>query len=234
MKNVLLQIIIILFIILNGCKSASSDPEFLAQFSGRYLYTEDETISVYSKDGILLLDWRGAKNIKPMHVDDNTFYVKDMNSKIQFLVNPSDSKEYIVFVPKEKGEKIEFKYMKVPDDYKTPSQYFTDGNYKEALQGYLNIQKKDSLNPIIDEWKINRKGYNYLQKKEYEKALEVFRINVSLYPNSANVYDSYAEALYKSGDTVNAIANYQKVLSMDSGNRNAKRQLNRLQKKEEN
>jgi tetratricopeptide (TPR) repeat protein len=89
------------------------------------------------------------------------------------------------------------------------------------------------LSPIIEEWKLNRKGYRYLQRDELEKAREIFKINMALYPNSANVYDSYAEALYKSGDTAAAIANYEKVLSMDSGNRNAKRRLGRLQRKQE-
>lgn len=227
------SLIIILSFVLIGCKPSSSDPEFLTKFSGRYLYTADETITVHSEDGKLLLDWRGAKDIQPMRVGDDSYYVKDMNTKIQFLVNPEDGKEYLVFVPKETDAPIEYKYVKVADDYKTPSQFFEAGKYEKALEGYLNIQKKDSLNPIIEEWILNRKGYNYLQKDAIDKALEVFKINIALHPNSANVYDSYAEALYKSGDTANAITNYQKVLSMDSGNRHAKRQLERLQKKEE-
>ncbi|MDJ0646515.1 MAG: hypothetical protein QNJ57_11085 [Flavobacteriaceae bacterium] len=222
--------LILLLILLIGCKSESNDPEFLAKFSGRYLYTDDETIKVHAKDGKLLIDWRGATNLAPMKVNENTFYVKDMNAKIQFLTNPDDGKDYLVFVPKEKDQQPEFRHVKVANDFKTPWQLFVSGAYKEALEGYLNIQKNDSLSPIVEEWRLNRKGYDYLEDKDYEKALEAFKINIELYPNSINVYDSYAEALYTSGDTANAITNYQKVLSMDSGNRHAKRQLERLQK----
>ena len=231
MKCTYFSIISVFFALLFGCKSGSSDPEFLAQFSGNYLYTEDEIIKVHSsKDHELLIDWRGAENIKPLPVDGDTYYVKDMNTKIRFLVNDKDGKKYLVFVPKEKGTPIEFKYAKLPDDYKTPSQYFDTGDYKKALAGYLAIQRKDSLNPIVEEWRLNRKGYHYLRNEDIERALETFKINKALYPNSANVYDSYAEALYKSGDTVAAIENYKKVLAMDSGNRNAQRRLKRLQK----
>lgn len=233
MKRALVICILFSFLLI-GCKSTTSDPEFLTEFSGRYLYTDDETIKVHSKDNKLLLDWRGAENILPMKVNDDTYFVKEMNTKIQFLVNPEDGKHYLVFVPKDKNAPIEYTYVKVGDSFKTPSQYFRDGNYEKALEGYLNIQKKDSLNPIIEEWKINRRGYQYLQKDDLKKALAMFKMNIALYPNSANVYDSYAEALYKNGDTAQAITNYQKVLSMDSGNRNAKRQLERLQKKKEN
>ena len=220
-------------IFFHACKSASSDPEFLSTYSGKYLYTEDETIRVHAQDGHLLMDWRGAENIKPMKVDEDTYYVKEMNSKIRFLINPEDNKAYLVFVPKDKNEQLEYKHVKVADSFKTPGEYFKLGDYDKAREGYLAIQRKDSAHPLIEEWKINRRGYFYLRQNESEKALETFKLNLALHPNSANVYDSYAEALYKNGDTVSAIANYEKSLSMDSGNRNARRQLERLQNKKE-
>ena len=233
MKATSFNLSLLFLVLFLGCKSSSNDPEFLAAFSGDYLYTEDETIKVHTQGDKLLIDWRGAENIEPMKVGDATYYVKHMNSKIQFLVNPDDGKKYLVFVPKDKEEALEFKHVKVDENFKTPSGYFESGAYDKAREGYLAIQKKDSLNPIVEEWMINRKGYNYLRDEDFEKALEMFKINVALYPKSTNVYDSYAEALYKSGDTASAVVNYQKVLSMDSGNRNAKRQLKRLQKKQE-
>ena len=36
----------------------------------------------------------------------------------------------------------------------------------------------------------------------------------------------------KNSDTINAIKNYKKSLTLDSGNKRAKRQLNKLEKKE--
>ena len=228
----LLGTLSIAFLIL-ACKSGSSDPEFLAKYTGNYLYTADELIKVHAEDQKLLIDWRGAENIAPMKVGNDTYYVKHMNTKIRFMEHPDTRKEYLVFVPKHKDSALTFTYVKVADTFKTPSQYFDEGNYAKAMEGYLNIQKNDSLNPIIEEWKINRKGYRYLQKDEVENAVALFELNMALYPNSANVYDSYAEGMLRKGDTATAIANYQKVLSMDSGSRNAKRRLKRLQKGEE-
>ncbi len=232
MKRLARILLSFLILFLIACNSSGTNPEILSKYSGRYRYTADETIRIHSKDDQLLIDWRGAENIAPMKVGENTYFVKEMNTKIQLLENPADGKEYLVFVPKEKDSAIEFKYVKLADDYKTPSEYFELGNYEKALEGFLAIRAQDSLNPIIEEWKLNRKGYRYLQQEKLEKAREIFKINIALYPNSANVYDSYAESLYKSGDTAAAIVNYEKVLSMDSGNRNAKRRLERLKKKE--
>jgi pimeloyl-ACP methyl ester carboxylesterase len=56
----------------------------------------------------------------------------------------------------------------------------------------------------------------------------VFRLNVDLYPRSANTYDSYAEALLKDGDKEAAKSNYRRSLEFDPGNRNAAGVLARL------
>ena len=233
MKQLATLLLSFLLISLASCNSSGTNPEVLEKFSGRYYYTADETIRIHSANDKLLIDWRGAENIAPMKVGENTYFVKEMNTKIQLLENPDDGKAYLVFVPKDKDSAIEFKYVKLAADYKTPTEYFEAGNYEKALEGYMAIRAQDSLNPIIEEWKLNRRGYRYLQQDDFEKARELFKINIALYPNSANVYDSYAEALYKSGDTAAAISNYEKVLSMDSGNRNAKRRLSRLSRKQE-
>jgi len=225
------NLILVFLILVVGCKSKSNDEAFLKQVSGRYLYSVDEIIKVYSNNNQLLIDWRGAKGIIPLKTGENIFFIKEMNSKIQFLINPEDKKEYLVFLPKNKNETIEYKHKKLTANEKTPSEYLMVGDYKNALKNYLKIQQKDSLNPIIKEHKFNNEGYYYLRNNKLEQALNTFKINTVLYPESDNVYDSYAEALAKSGDTINAIINYKKSLSLDSGNRHAKRRLEKLQNK---
>lgn len=66
---------------------------------------------------------------------------------------------------------------------------------------------------------INNYGYQLLHvEKNVDKALEFFKKNVENYPQSANVYDSYAEALLAKGDKKNAIFNYEKAFQMDPAN----------------
>ena len=48
-----------------------------------------------------------------------------------------------------------------------------------------------------------------MQNGEIDKAIEVFEYNVKLYPESANVYDSLAEALEQTGRTKEAAENYE-------------------------
>ena len=96
----------------------------------------------------------------------------------------------------------------------------------------MAIKKKDSLDSAIDQGDLNSLGYTKLRDEKYAESINIFRINVALYPYSSNVYDSLGEAYMKSGDTIQAIENYKKSLALDSGNSRAKRQLKKLEKKD--
>jgi len=223
--------LILLSIIIYSCSNNTHSPEFIEKVSGRYLYNSDEVIGVYFNENELYLEWRGAKKIKPLKVDKNTFFVKEMNEKFQFLTNPSNKKDYLVLVPKEEGNtEIIYNYKKLSKKENVPSEYFKNKEFKKALNGYLTIQNNDSLDESIKEVNFNRLGYQELREENYETAIEYFKINVALYPNSSNVYDSYADAFMRNGDTAKAITNYKKSLAIDSGNRRAKKNIEKLQK----
>lgn len=215
-------LILIMTLLLYSCGNKDNSEAFIQKATGKYLFNSDEVITVYFKDKVLLLEWRGATTIKPLKTDDSTFFVKEMNEKIQFLTNPNNGKDYIILVPKEDSESIVYNYRKLDPNEKTPSEYLQENQYEKALEAYKTIQKNDSLDPAINENEFNRLGYSKLRDEQFEEAKQIFKINIELYPNSANVYDSYAEALRKSGDTIQAIEFYKKSVSLDSGNKNAK------------
>ena len=79
------------------------------------------------------------------------------------------------------------------------------------------------------ESKINSFGYRFLNDlNDVDKALEFFKKNIENYPQSANVYDSYAEALLAKGDKKNAMINYEKAFQMDPTNTAARDIVNKL------
>ena len=177
---------------------------------------------MYFNENVLHLKWRGVTDIKPLKINKETFFVKEMNEKIQFLSNPNNNKYFMILVPKEPTDSITFNYRKLDKSEKVASEYLDENQFNKALQAYIQIKKKDSLDSALNEQNMNRKGYRYLNDKEYAKAKEIFKINIELHPQSANVYDSYADALKRSGDTMQAIEYYKKSLKIDSGNRRAK------------
>ncbi len=68
----------------------------------------------------------------------------------------------------------------------------------------------------FNEGAINGLGYMLLSMRRYDEAIQVFRLNIQTYPNSANVYDSLAEAYMRKGDIDLAIEQYMKTLEMIS------------------
>lgn len=100
--------------------------------------------------------------------------------------------------------------------------------YEHAIEVYKELRKKDA-NFRPSETDLNDWAYRMLngggKKRE---ALEIFKLNVFLYPESANVYDSLAEAFEAHGERKLAIENYKRSLELDPNNKNAIRHLKQL------
>ncbi|MDH3495003.1 MAG: S41 family peptidase [Acidobacteriota bacterium] len=90
--------------------------------------------------------------------------------------------------------------------------------------------KNDPANKYVDiEGQINRYGYNMIQMKQWDAAIGLFKINVELYPDSWNVYDSLAEAYMLKGEMETAAKLYMKSLELNPDNSNAVDMLKRIQ-----
>ena len=96
--------------------------------------------------------------------------------------------------------------------------------FDQAEQVYSAFQKQDSSFKL-DEGFVNQWGYELMGDNHLPEAVGVFKLNVSLHPDSGNVYDSLAEAYMKSGDKERSIEFYKKSLEKDPSNANAKDKL---------
>jgi len=95
-----------------------------------------------------------------------------------------------------------------------------------ALEEYDLLKSQDASK--INEGTLNGLGYRLLYGGKETDAVEVFKKNVELYPQSGNVYDSLGEAYAKIGQRDLAIQNYEKSLQLDPKNNNAVEQLKKL------
>lgn len=87
-----------------------------------------------------------------------------------------------------------------------------------ALANYNEI--KDSIGYYLDEREMNGTGYEFLQSGKVKEAAEIFKLNTKAFPKSANVFDSYGEALMALGNKTEAIENYKKSVKLNPGNEN--------------
>ena len=227
MKTKFLFLPLLLLII--NCTSKTNTTEFIEKAAGRYYFNADEIIEVtFDENKKLLLKWR-SQDLEPLKVDDTSFYVRELNEKLIF--NIAENKIELAEKREHEGEKYVFNKLRKGE--KTPSEYLAEGNFKAALEGYKAIKEKDSLTPVIRERNLNKLGYQHLRNNEYEDAINVFKINIELYPNSSNTYDSTGDAYAKMKDTIKAIEYYKKALAINPENRSSKRSLEKLTSKKE-
>ncbi|SHI41157.1 S41 family peptidase [Aquimarina spongiae] len=99
----------------------------------------------------------------------------------------------------------------------------------KPLENAMNSLKKDNkelikqleyliTSGILDEFEINGLGYSYLLRGQKDTAIAIFNANTILFPDSANVYDSYAEALATNNQNDLALINYQKAVKTAAKN----------------
>ncbi len=99
---------------------------------------------------------------------------------------------------------------------------------KAALKKYREIKSDTNNKLYFDEREFNALGYRLMGKGNLKDAIEFFKLNVEMYPESANVYDSLGEAYMNNGQKELAIQNYEKSLELNPENNNAKEMLKKL------
>jgi uncharacterized protein len=93
----------------------------------------------------------------------------------------------------------------------TPPQ---NGSIADLESHYKKLSARLGYPIPIPEELLNRVGYQLLRANQNLEAIETFRKNAATYPNSANVYDSLAEAYEKNGQLKQARENYEKAYKM--------------------
>lgn len=82
-----------------------------------------------------------------------------------------------------------------------------------------------SITPTQVEDNLNETGYTLLKAKNIKEAIEVFKMNVKLFPKEWNTHDSLADAYETAGETKMAIQHYEKSMELNPKNENGKMRL---------
>jgi CubicO group peptidase (beta-lactamase class C family) len=94
--------------------------------------------------------------------------------------------------------------------------------YRE-LKGSFSAAEYDFSEP-----QLNLLGYALMNRKRLQDAIAIFKLNVEMFPRSANVYDSLGEAYMNDGKKELAITNYEKALELDKTMTSAQSALKKL------
>jgi len=119
-------------------------------------------------------------------------------------------------------------FVRANDGFELPFERFEKGD----IEGGCSLLRDgaDRYRTIYPELEqlLNTLGYQYLRGGRTKDALQVFGLNINLFPSSSNVYDSYGEALMVDDQIDSSIVNYRRSLELNPENRNAERVIQRL------
>lgn len=124
------------------------------------------------------------------------------------------------------------KKMKKADTGKFNFRDFNDIAFRQNYQDLVPLYNRTMASYPdlrLQEGMLNTLGLQLsFNSEKTEQGINVFLLALHIYPKSANLYDSLAEAYLHNKDFKNAIANYQKSLALDPENHNAIERLKQL------
>lgn len=122
----------------------------------------------------------------------------------------------------------------------TPKRSIAEALYKIAMEKdvatavaeYRRLKSSSADTYDFSEDQLNTLGYQLLRAKRVKDAIEIFKLNVEMYPAASNPYDSLAEAYLEDGQKDLALVNYKRAAELDPKNANALAIVRRLEGKE--
>jgi len=151
-------------------------------------------------------------------------YLKDDAQGLAFLQNKPEQNgvpPYLISMQSKAGKEA-------PPSMMEFAHMLRENGFDKASQTYADIKTK-TPDFVFKENEVNSWGYWLMMAYgKIKEAIGVFKLNVELYPESSNVYDSLGEAYMMNGDKELAIENYQKSLELNPKNANAIARLKKL------
>jgi predicted alpha/beta superfamily hydrolase len=126
---------------------------------------------------------------------------------------PDDDHGSVPFISEYDGLRFIFADYRIRNDFFHHPELITAQYQKMYEETGVKFKPPESL--------INNLGYQALNSKSYDLAIEYFQMNINYYPDSYNVYDSMGEALMKKGDYKKAISFYRRSLDLNPANKGA-------------
>jgi CubicO group peptidase (beta-lactamase class C family) len=209
-------------------KKTNMDTTKFAGITGRYKNFSDGLITVYNEGNRLYKKSLRGTPTELFQISDSSYITRESEDVIQFKTNPADGQFNILLV--ENG-KQEYTHPRLKDNEQVPYEFILKGDVEAARKAYQALLTANPKDESISEGNLNWQGYDMLNQGKIKLALDIFKVNTLLHPTSANVYDSYGEALAKNGDIDQAIVNYKKALAIDPKLESSQKMLAELKAK---
>ncbi|OUS02050.1 hypothetical protein A9Q86_05210 [Flavobacteriales bacterium 33_180_T64] len=160
-----------------------------------------------------------------------TFLHNEVDSKSGFIVLTNNSTEHFGDIMRGVTNLIEGQPYEIPKAHikNVLAEKILSENIESGIKYYNELKTNSPDDYNFEEAELNVLGYRLLQSDRVEDGLQVFKLNIEQFPNAANPYDSYGDALLMKGDTLQALENFRKCYAMDSTLNYAEEKANALE-----
>ncbi|HKR11604.1 MAG TPA: serine hydrolase [Pyrinomonadaceae bacterium] len=122
--------------------------------------------------------------------------------------------------------------------YDPPKQSIAEALYKiaekdvaAAVAEYRKLKATKADSYDFAETELQTLGYQLVELKQLKEAVEIFKLNIEMFPKSSNSYDSLGETYLELGQKDLALTNYKKAVELNPANANAVRIVNQIEGK---
>jgi predicted alpha/beta superfamily hydrolase len=141
-----------------------------------------------------------SKNKKNQLRFNYKFYENDDHPSVR-LIGEYDALRFI----------FDFYKLKIYDsELKNPNFKLDD----LLVTHFKNVSEQMGYTVKPDEGLINTLGYQMMGSKQFSKSENLFKLNITNNPQSANCYDSLGDLYLETGDKTKAIENFKKALAI--------------------
>ena len=177
-----------------------------------------DVMNIYKKGNRLYADVLGDTRSELIRVSSYKFYNRETDGFINFFPD-SDSTV----------QNVEFRRIGVllPGVLLSGFDLLYTDRFNEGKRIILDSREKYMSKSYFENI-FNSIGYELMGSGKTLRAIKVFKLALSIYPEASNLYDSIGEAYMKNRQRDQAIKNYKKSLELDPKNMNAVEMLKKL------
>lgn len=160
---------------------------------------------------------------KMYYIGNNSFRVENYPNIIQFNLDQNKLIALTISRPDCTQKILDLSLSEIRTPQTQLIEIFSENDFTTALNQFKKLKLKYPDHNF--EENLNNFGYSSFNKKQIELSIQIFTLNCSEYPESANAFDSLGEVYEATGKLQLAKQNYQKSLELNPKNENAKQMI---------
>ncbi|PTT17278.1 serine hydrolase [Flavobacterium sp. HMWF030] len=160
------------------------------------------------------------------YIGNNSFKVENYPNIIEFNLAKNKLNGLTISRPDYTDKKLKLSLDKIRTPQTQLMEIFSENNFEIAANQFKKLKLKYPTYNF--EENLNNLGYSVFNKKQIDLSIQIFSLNCSEYPESANAYDSLGEVYETIGKLEIAKQNYQKSLELNPQNDNAKQMISKI------